>query len=491
VHVAVVGMDKVVPSLDEAATILKVLARSATGQKLTSYTTFITGPSRTADIEKTATLGAHGPRELHIVLVDNGRSRLRQDEALQEALYCIKCGACMYLCPAFRAVGGHVFGHIYTGGIGAILTAFYHGADAARDPLSLCAGCRTCVEFCPAGIDVPAMALALRADLPQRSGLSAAKRVLVREVLEDPERQRRLARAGAQAQRPFARGGGMVEVPFLGLARFRALPQLAAEPLRARWKQEAAGEDVVLYPGCLAEYVYPEMAESARDTLAAAGLSVALAAEPVCCGIPALYLGDRETAAALARRTIEAVERAGEGPVITICPTCHAALTRHFGELLAGDEAWRARAEGLAARTHDFSSFMWARDVPGRDGAARVTYHDSCHLKRGAGVWTEPRRLLEAAGYDLVEMKGADACCGFAGSYSFDHPEVSARMLEEKLAGIEATGAGLVATDCPGCVLQLRGGLHRRGSAVRVCHTAELVAACASARRPASPQEAR
>ena len=74
------------------------------------------------------------------MLVDNGRSRLREDKALQEALFCIKCGACLYLCPAFRAVGGHVYGHIYTGGIGAILTAFFHGEEAARDPLSLCAG---------------------------------------------------------------------------------------------------------------------------------------------------------------------------------------------------------------------------------------------------------------------------------------------------------------------------------------------------------------
>ena len=162
--------------------------------------------------------------------------------------------------------------------------------------------------------------------------------------------------------------------------------------------------------------------------------------------------------------------------MITICPSCQAALSKHFAELLAGDAAWRQRAEAVAARAHDFSSFAAARAGPGAGGDLRLTYHDSCHLKRGAGVCEEPRRLLRAAGYQVVEMDNADACCGFAGSYSFDYPAISARILEEKLRSVEATGAPLVATDCPGCILQLRGGLHKRGSKVRVCHTAELLA---------------
>jgi len=470
-HVAVVGIDKVVPSLDEAATILKILARSATGQKITSYTTLITGPSRTSDIEKTTALGAHGPKELHIVLVDNGRSRLREDKALQEALLCIRCGACLYVCPPFRAVGGHAFGHIYTGGIGAIFTAFYHGGDAARDPLSLCAGCRYCVDFCPAGVDVPRLVLALRA----RLGAPPAKRVFLREVLKEPERLRRLAKVGARVQRPFERPAGMLEVPML--TRFRSLPQLAREPLRSRWTPGDGGERAILYPGCVVEYVYPEMAESARDALAAMGIGMALAEEAVCCGIPAIYAGDEATALALARRTIAAIERAGDGPVITLCPSCDTALTRHFPELLADDAEWRPRAEALAARAHDFSSFLASRAGPSAAGDTRVTYHDSCHLRRAAGVFEEPRALLRAAGYQVVEMEDADACCGFAGSYSFEYPEVSARILQEKLHHIEATGAPVVATDCPGCILQLRGGLHKRGSRVRVSHTAELVAA--------------
>ncbi|MEE9202730.1 MAG: lactate utilization protein B, partial [Dehalococcoidia bacterium] len=125
VHLALLGMDKVIPSLREAVPILQVLAPSATGQAFTSYVSFITGPSRTADIENVLTLGVHGPGEVHIVLLDNGRTAMREDPRFREALYCIRCAACLNLCPVFQLVGGHTFGHVYIGGIGAIFTAFY------------------------------------------------------------------------------------------------------------------------------------------------------------------------------------------------------------------------------------------------------------------------------------------------------------------------------------------------------------------------------
>jgi L-lactate utilization protein LutB len=114
VHIAVVGVEKVVPSLEDAAAVLKLLARSATGQKISTYTQFITGPSRSADIELKTQIGVHGPKELHFVLVDNGRTAMREDPAFREALRCIKCGACSNVCPTYQVVGGHVFGHIYT-----------------------------------------------------------------------------------------------------------------------------------------------------------------------------------------------------------------------------------------------------------------------------------------------------------------------------------------------------------------------------------------
>ena len=132
-HIALIGVEKIVPSLAEALDVINILPKNATGQKITSYVSFIKGPSGDG-------------RELHIVLLDNGRLKLAADPDFSEALKCVKCGACANVCPIYEIVGGHVFGHIYVGGIGLVLTPFFHGFDKAEEILKLCIGCRKCNE---------------------------------------------------------------------------------------------------------------------------------------------------------------------------------------------------------------------------------------------------------------------------------------------------------------------------------------------------------
>jgi len=168
--------------------------------------------------------------------------------------------------------------------------------------------------------------------------------------------------------------------------------------------------------------------------------------------------------------------------VLTTCPTCSMALQRDFVDHLRDNPVWAEKAERLSAITMDASKFI----VDVLDGAAafkvkgepmKVTYHDSCHLKRGAGVWEQPRALLAGAGSNLVEMAHADRCCGFGGSYSFtSHPEIARNILSDKLRDIEGSGAACVAMDCPGCMMQIRGGLEKTGAAVRAAHTISLLA---------------
>ncbi len=140
------------------------------------------------------------------------------------------------------------------------------------------------------------------------------------------------------------------------------------------------------------------------------------------------------------------------------------------------------RAELLAAKVTDFSVLVKQLVDEGRltlkegESLGPLTYHDSCHLKRTLGVHRQPRELLEQAGYELVEMFECDMCCGMGGSYSLKLPEISAPILERKLTNIAKTAAPVVAMDCPGCVMQIRGGLDKKGSAIAVRHTAELLA---------------
>jgi Fe-S oxidoreductase len=170
--------------------------------------------------------------------------------------------------------------------------------------------------------------------------------------------------------------------------------------------------------------------------------------------------------------------------VVSACPTCTVALKHEFAKDLerAGRGDLLPQARTLAGMTRDFSSLVTALVAEGRlklpegQDLPSLTYHDSCHLKRGLGVWQEPRRLLGQAGYELKEMAESDMCCGMGGSYSLKFPEISAPILERKLMNVTAVKAATVALDCPGCLMQIAGGLDRRGGGPAVLHTAQLLA---------------
>jgi L-lactate dehydrogenase complex protein LldG len=163
VHVCVVGIEKVVPTLSDAFKVIEVLPAYATGVTMAAYVSMITSPSRTADIEKKVVYGAHGPKELHVVFLDNGRSEMAKHPVFREALYCLKCGGCLYECPVYRVLDGR-FGHNYFGGIGAVWTAYTRGFDKALFAY-LCTGCGRCGEVCPVKVDVPRLVEELRAEL--------------------------------------------------------------------------------------------------------------------------------------------------------------------------------------------------------------------------------------------------------------------------------------------------------------------------------------
>ena len=151
--VAVMGIEKVIPRLSDLSHFLEILARTATGQKLTTYTNFITGPRRDGELD--------GPGEMHVVILDNGRSAMLADPVLREALYCIRCGACLNVCPIYRRIGGHAYRSTYPGPIGSIVSPNLFGAGAGYLPFAstLCGACK---DICPVKIDIPRILLHLR-----------------------------------------------------------------------------------------------------------------------------------------------------------------------------------------------------------------------------------------------------------------------------------------------------------------------------------------
>ncbi len=231
-----------------------------------------------------------------------------------------------------------------------------------------------------------------------------------------------------------------------------------------------------LFVTCLGDMFYPEVGVRIVKLLRRLGVTVDFPAGQTCCGLPLFNSGYRDEAAAVARRTIPLFE--GAEHVVVPSGSCAWMVKQEYPGLMR-DAADRRRAESLAARTYELSQFLVK--VLGRTRfrsavTGRVTYHDSCHLLRGLGEADAPRTILKnLEGAEFVELPGRDECCGFGGSFSVRLPEVSTAILDKKVKNVESTGAGCVVACDAGCLMQMGGGLSRRGSAVRALHLADVL----------------
>lgn len=481
VHVYLVGIEKLVPKFEDATHILQALPRSATGQQITSYVSMVTGSTPAYNPD-----GTVQDKEFHIVLMDNGRRKMYNDEKFKKTFQCIRCASCLNVCPAFQLVGGHVYGHIYTGGIGTILTNFLNSEKEAQNPQNLCLQCGKCSEVCPGKLDIPEMILEMRNRMGEKEGLPFTQKFAL-DVVSNRRLFHSLLRVASIAQKPFTNGQPVIRhLPMFlsGLTEKKSLPAVAKEPFRDVFKTikqdvKKRKGTIALYAGCLIDFIYPKIGEGMIVALNEKGYEVVFPDGQSCCGAPATYMGDRKNARKCAIMNIEALEAEKVDYVVTACPTCTHALIDSFKELLQDDPALVTRAEELSRKSRDFSKLLFDLGglMTGGDGESlKVTYHDSCHLKRKRGVYVEPRKLLsDTLGVQLVEMDESDRCCGFAGSYSIKFPELSGPIMERKLGNIKATGADVVVVDCPGCLMQISGGLDKQNTGIKVIHTAELL----------------
>jgi L-lactate dehydrogenase complex protein LldF len=228
VHVAVVGIEKIVATLEDYATLTQVLPRSATGQKLTVYTSMLNGPRRADDSD--------GPEHVYVILVDNGRTGMYAGE-YAEALACIRCGACLNACPVYQVTGGHSYGWVYPGPIGAIVTPLLKGLDHAS-PLPFASTlCGNCQAVCPVAIDIPRMLLSLRRDVVAKgkggAGWSAGMKAWAQGMASPT-----LYRIGGRSVALMMRGGAPRRMPGVlgGWTKYRTFPRFAKQSFRDQWK---------------------------------------------------------------------------------------------------------------------------------------------------------------------------------------------------------------------------------------------------------------
>lgn len=237
IQVTLMGMERVVPTMADLDLMLELLARSATGQKLTSYTSIITGPRRQGDTD--------GPDELHLVIVDNGRSNALGGE-FQEALHCIRCGACQNVCPVYRHIGGHAYGWVYAGPIGAVITPLLRDGDDWGEVAEASSLCAACTEVCPVNIPLHDMLIGLRREVRHRGRAPLAFEFGFRgwqAMMADAGRFRAALRLAKFAQAPFVRGGRLRwgPPPLSGWLAERDLPAVAQQSFRDWWRTERGG----------------------------------------------------------------------------------------------------------------------------------------------------------------------------------------------------------------------------------------------------------
>ena len=469
VHIALVTTEKFVETMEQAVTLIKALTTASAGLKLTSYVSFITGPSKTTDIEKELVVGVHGPQEVHIVIIDNGRLDIAADKDLEEILYCLKCGGCMLQCPVFQAVGGHVFGGtVYPGGIGILLTAITRSPEEASRLLDLCADCKKCEDFCPVGIPTSKILLKLK---------NAVSPSIRERLLSGIFQRRTVADSGTKIlaflQKLWLKEGHLRKLPF-AWAKGKNFPAL--RPKKNAPAEEHGGEKIYLFQGCLVKFFFPEIRDSVIKSLSPLGFDVVSPADQACCGAPSYHLGREKDVRKLLASNLRSFEKEKPDYILTVCPTGNSILKKLYPEL---DE----KAGPWAEKVYDFTDFMVKRGFLPRDEKLskkdQVFYHYPCHYLNDLKLRDEPGLLLEKLGFKPQLEEEPYTCCGFCGVFSLKNPEISAKFWEDKRKKILASGATLIATDCPGCVFQLKANLKKEGKKFRVVHTAQLCAEAA------------
>jgi L-lactate dehydrogenase complex protein LldF len=239
IHMALMGMEKVVPTLEDMAVMLRILPRAATGQRLTSYVTLVSGPRRPGEED--------GPEEFHLVIIDNGRSKLLRDPELREALNCIRCGACLNSCPVYQRIGGHSYGWVYPGPIGSIVTPVLTGLSKANNLPFASTLCGACKDACPVKINIPRMLIKLRKDLKEgdksNRNVSVSEKVAVtlwKHLTLSTSKMAFARSLGAFLQRPLTRGKFIKNIPFPPFSKwtkYRDFPSLAPKSFKKIWEK--------------------------------------------------------------------------------------------------------------------------------------------------------------------------------------------------------------------------------------------------------------
>ena len=259
----------------------------------------------------------------------------------------------------------------------------------------------------------------------------------------------------------------MENLPF-PWAKGKSIPAISLKKIEPFLKKNKP--KVYLFQGCLARLFFPELRESVISTLSHHGFEVVSPPDQVCCGAPSLHLGHKKDVRKLALKNLKSFERENPDYILTICPTGNSIFKKIYPQFHAESSRW-------VNKVYDFTEFLVTRGyLPEKRQSLNeeIFYHYPCHYPHDPPKKNMPRKLIQSLGYDLKFEEEPFACCGFCGIFSFKNPEISSLIWESKKQKILANQTDLIATDCPGCLFQLRAHLKKEGGSFEILHTAEL-----------------
>ncbi len=413
-------------------------------------------------------------------------AKLKKLEEFREEIdQCVKCGACRAHCPAFGAEKHE--GRVARGKI-ALANALLDGEVEMEDrfllDMSQCLLCGSCYAQCPNKVPTEEIVAATRLKIAEQQGLSTFGKG-VATVLKNQGLMDLLAKGGGKLSsllfKKLPDNSGMrLRFPAPFISSKRTLPCLSDTPFRDRHPEQIPGRaeqpTILFFTGCGINYMYPESGEAMLKALKFLGVNIIIPKGQACCGLPAVSAGAAETVEGLAEQNLAELGKHACDYIVTACASCNAGLGKIYPQLGEEFADYKDKVKDIFVFLVEMGFAEQLAALPKAAERKKVTYHDPCHL-RTRGITKEPRQILKALPQvDYIEMEAAGTCCGLGGTYSVYHYDTSQKIGGKKANFIAESGAELVATDCPGCIMQLQDSINHAGGGQRAVHILDLVA---------------
>ncbi len=394
-----------------------------------------------------------------------------------EVSKCSKCGKCHTVCPVFLETGDE--STVARGRISlaeALRDKQIVYTDKLRDYVYSCKKCMRCQTICPSGVDYEVIISAMLRGVADNMGIPLLPKIIFRYVLPRRILFDLMLKVSSKIQWliPMKRRGQMRHLPLLFMGK-RWIPTLAKktalQKLRQPRKLKNPRMQVGLFTGCLINYIYVDIAEAVVDVLNRMNIEVVVPQGQLCCGTPSSTMGDYKSSKKLADVNKEVFESQNLDAIVSACATCTKSIKVDYLRTLG--PSWQQMSDKI----YDISEFIekyCGDDYKTKPIDEKVTYHDPCHLLWVRGISDQPRNVLKKSS-EFVEMDQAGSCCGGGGIFTIIHYDLTLKMLERKVSSVERSGADTVATNCPGCIMQIADGFAGKDSKIKTTHSIQIL----------------